>query len=620
MQKIFTKLFIGSFLFLVCFNAASANDGVAPEILDFDVAPTLLSTANGDAVITATMHLTDTTGVWAQGDPGGPVDTLNGTNVTFVNDYNEHGYIENFIRVSGTQTDGIYTADIRLPQGSSAGWWHLSYINVIDIDGNGNTRSQAEFEAAVPGASGLDFLNDIVAPQITEFAISPVTFNTESSSAVIDLSFRVSDADSGIWITGDPGNSTENFDISLESVIGDQTEFFGNYTRVSGTQNDGIYSAQVTVPISSITGPWNMPYARITDQAGNYTSYTKSELLSAVPAATGLDLENLSSTNSATVDFIWTLSLGNHFAILPGGLVITKNGGGNFILSDFGLNDFDASLRPALDGIVAKIKLGIDDVDLDFSSAATLSLDTGSVNNGKNMDVMFADKDDSSWSKLTTCTVSDSYCDFTTTRSGFFALVQSAAEVVVDSPAPNPFASSGISFSKKDVKSGKTSKSKIKLSFSNVPNATNFMISRNSDFSGAQWQTISSGVSIKFSKKAKRRYYVKFKDQSGTESTVFSKSVSYSPKVVRKISNSKSKVKNGEILIQQGRGFVKNGEVLLFFGKADKSYYKPVTIRTDKNGNFGINFKVNKTKGYYSWYAQEKVSGKKSQNIHYQVL
>lgn len=87
----------------------------------------------------------------------------------------------------------------------------------------------------------------------------------------------------------------------------------------------------------------------------------------------------------------------------------------------------------------------------------------------------------------------------------------------------------------------------------------------------------------------------------------------------RKISNSKSKVTRGAVLIQRGSKFSKNSFVNLYFSKVGGGFYPPSKVKTSASGGFSISYKVSKPAGSYSWYAIDLATGKKSKAAGYRV-
>lgn len=86
-----------------------------------------------------------------------------------------------------------------------------------------------------------------------------------------------------------------------------------------------------------------------------------------------------------------------------------------------------------------------------------------------------------------------------------------------------------------------------------------------------------------------------------------------------KVFNSKSSVTRGAVLIQRGSKFSKNSLVNLYFSKPGGGYYAPSRVKTSAAGAFSISYKANKPPGYYSWYAVDLATGKKSKTASYRV-
>ncbi len=175
---------------------------------------------------------------------------------------------------------------------------------------------------------------------------------------------------------------------------------------------------------------------------------------------------------------------------------------------------------------------------------------------------------------------------------------------------------STIDISSSDSKPNKT---EAKITFDKVDGAIAYMVSKNKDFDGEQWKPMENSVKVKLKKKSgKQKFYIKFKDSDGTESKVYTKTFEYKSKKI-KIKNSSKNVKYGDVLIQSGKHFSKNGDVLLYFSKSGGGYYAPQLVRTDKEGNFSVSYKVTKGRGTYTWYAVDKKTNKKTKTISYEV-
>lgn len=187
------------------------------------------------------------------------------------------------------------------------------------------------------------------------------------------------------------------------------------------------------------------------------------------------------------------------------------------------------------------------------------------------------------------------------------------------------FADTDVSFSKEDKKeissSNKTHLKELKLEFDKIENATHFMISTDEDFEGEEWRPIQEDKTIKLKDKkyVKQRFYIKFKAIDGAESGVFKKTLIYKPQS-RKIKNSPSKARNGEVVRQYGERFSKDNDVALYFSDPNGDYYPtPMIVRTDGDGKFSVDYVVNKPAGKYKWYAVDLRTGNKSEKIYYRV-
>ena len=109
---------------------------------------------------------------------------------------------------------------------------------------------------------------DTTAPTLTDFSISPATVDTTSADQVITVTFSATDDLSGI----------QDLDVNLSSDSGFGYITFDGFTLVSGTDTNGTYSAQRTLPRGSIAGTWSVDYFSLEDRVDNYLDLTKDDL------------------------------------------------------------------------------------------------------------------------------------------------------------------------------------------------------------------------------------------------------------------------------------------------------------------------------------------------------
>jgi hypothetical protein len=180
------------------------------------------------------------------------------------------------------------------------------------------------------------------------------------------------------------------------------------------------------------------------------------------------------------------------------------------------------------------------------------------------------------------------------------------------------FSDASVHFSSKDVKNKKTYRKEVKLKFDNVDDASFYMLSRDSDFSGKGWEDIDETVKVKVKNESKKQsFYVKFKTFEGIVSDTFEKTLCFFKK--EEIKNSKNTISRGNKLVQSGKNFGKNEKVALYFSKPDGTYYDPMIIKTDSKGDFSTSYIVNKPSGIYHWYAKDINSGKTTDKLRYKI-
>jgi hypothetical protein len=111
-------------------------------------------------------------------------------------------------------------------------------------------------------------LDDSTLPQITAFSLSPTTVDTATASRTVTATITLTDAQSGV-----SGNGA----IDLSAATGTQFRS-GTYTRISGDQFNGVYTATMTLPMGSKDGVWNVSQLAFSDNVGNMAILHKNDL------------------------------------------------------------------------------------------------------------------------------------------------------------------------------------------------------------------------------------------------------------------------------------------------------------------------------------------------------
>ena len=172
-------------------------------------------------------------------------------------------------RMSGDAQNGTYVAILSIPRGSAAGVWTLS-AELSDHVGH------HEYDAPLPSAANasveviggtVDPL-DTEAPVVEVIGLSAVTLDVENGPARLEATLRITDNISGVdtdafsmWISIWPYGQYNELSWGPDTIV-----------RQSGSANDGIYVATLTVPGHLIPGyaPLHMEVA---DRASNYREY-----------------------------------------------------------------------------------------------------------------------------------------------------------------------------------------------------------------------------------------------------------------------------------------------------------------------------------------------------------
>lgn len=151
-------------------------------------------------------------------------------------------------RTSGSATDGLWSADLEIPQFAPTGPWALT---VFATDVNGAVAFlEADRTLTVTGTS------DTQAPTLSGAAsVSPNVIDLEDGDVPVTTSFRLLDDRSGVEY------------VSVYFENGDE-QIYGSPQLLSGNALDGVWEAVINVPQNTPPGTYSLTiYA--TDAAGN---------------------------------------------------------------------------------------------------------------------------------------------------------------------------------------------------------------------------------------------------------------------------------------------------------------------------------------------------------------
>ncbi|WP_269520014.1 FG-GAP repeat domain-containing protein [Alteromonas sp. BMJM2] len=303
---------------------SDAEDLTAPELLEFTISPTNVDVSQTSQVVTVTMRITD--------DESGVVTP----NVTAGSDINNATTGFGAVRlVSGDNLDGIWEAALTVPQGTTSGDWSVTLFPLKDnADNSGSFGPPSEFNSSFTVLSDAE---DLTAPELLEFNISPTTVDVSQTSQVVTVTMRITDDESGVVTPS----------VTAGSDINNATTGFGAVRLVSGDDLDGIWEAALTVPQGTTSGDWSVTLFPLKDNADNSGSFGPPDRFNEKFVVTNNSLPTKHDVDGdGKADILWrNTNDGRNWMWSMDGLSTTKNAGINVIADQawniVGRGDFD---------------------------------------------------------------------------------------------------------------------------------------------------------------------------------------------------------------------------------------------------------------------------------------
>ena len=228
---------------------AVAGDFIGPAILSYTFSPTVIDISSSSASVVVTAHVTDVSGV-----KSAPIIYIqNNANVSATQ---RTGW---FALSSGTAQDGIYSATITIPCGRQPGDWSVfsnSFRDIANNDSKWPVYPDNNQRLTVMNSSVADFIG----PTILSYTFSPTVIDISSSSASVVVTAHVTDV-SGV-------KSAPIIYIQNNANVS-ATQRTGWFALSSGTAQDGIYSATITIPCGRQPGDWSVFSNSFRDIANN---------------------------------------------------------------------------------------------------------------------------------------------------------------------------------------------------------------------------------------------------------------------------------------------------------------------------------------------------------------
>ncbi|MGC2658007.1 MAG: hypothetical protein WA324_08510, partial [Bryobacteraceae bacterium] len=184
-----------------------------------------------------------------------------------------------FRRTSGTDLSGGYQVTVAFPQFVEPGVWTAS-VYLLDNAGNSITLQSAMLVSdGYPGTvTVVDSTPDTTPPTLLGASFSPSMIDTSTGPQSITVSLQVADSQSGA-VFSNALRYPINVNLSrVGTSATNSLELWGNnFTLVSGTAQNGVWQATLTVPRYS-GGSWALTEVDLSDAATNHLSLASTQL------------------------------------------------------------------------------------------------------------------------------------------------------------------------------------------------------------------------------------------------------------------------------------------------------------------------------------------------------
>lgn len=311
------------------FNNAQATteiDTEAPVIESLEMSPVNVDTTDGEQKVLITMHVKDAgTGINNVSlNFTSPSNNNSRSAGLFFNQYdgtyqintNSYPYEAKNALLNGTSTDGIFQAELILPQYSEAGTWKLNNISASDVNNNySNYGSWNNFEGLNMANIATEILNeatifDASAPTIESLEMSPVKVNTTDGEQKILITMHLKDNVTGVNnaylnFTSPSGNNSKSAGFSFNYYDGTYTMSSFSYpyeaknALLSGASTDGVFQVELVLPQYSEAGIWKLSNISIADRINNFSNYSNWNNFEGLDIATEILNEAAASDSGA---------------------------------------------------------------------------------------------------------------------------------------------------------------------------------------------------------------------------------------------------------------------------------------------------------------------------------
>jgi hypothetical protein len=239
-------------------SVTSIEDNEPPQLTALSFSTARVNTTSANQTVGITAHITDNlSGVAA-------------ASIVFRSPSGTHFTDRAFFsKLSGTDTNGTYEAKVTFKRFIEPGPWKVSALHLVDNVENEATLGAKRLEAkGFPDTIQVESIEDEEPPALAGLSFSSSAVDTTASSQSVTVEAHITDNLSGV----------ESAAIVFESPSGKQTTGKASFTKVSGTETDGMYEATVTFKQFIQSGTWKVRAVNLEDNVGNEANVTASQL------------------------------------------------------------------------------------------------------------------------------------------------------------------------------------------------------------------------------------------------------------------------------------------------------------------------------------------------------
>ena len=260
---------------------AQSSDTTAPQLVDLSFSPVAIDVTRGPQEVKVTLDVTD---------------DLAGVRTVFVAFKSPSGAQRRDGLASltgGTHLAGTWQLVLTFPQFLEDGTWEVETVVLEDLTcspqtscggGNNVIRLNTATLQAMGLPTELPVISDpdTAPPQLTGFELNPRSIDVSTGSKPVTISLGLIDIPAGVdfeWRSG-PNTSSSGFVMQLVSPSGAQVHRLTNhdFTIADGTNQNGTWRANLTVPQYSEGGTWKVENLRFEDFVSNTTVLKSAEI------------------------------------------------------------------------------------------------------------------------------------------------------------------------------------------------------------------------------------------------------------------------------------------------------------------------------------------------------